>query len=177
MKKSALGVITFSFLIFSSCSLKYVETPNVEEIIPEFVFENTNMTSYDDSVKKTQVSAGVLEQYKQSSENYAKDLSFTAYSNSGEVTSEGKCGYLFADTSKETYQLFDDITLVNNSENIKFHADALQWNGKTEQLTSGKSDTVKIEKDKTVIVGSGFSANGLSRDFKFTGAVSGEVQD
>ena len=177
MKKIILGTVLISLFALCGCSLKYVETPNVDDVVPEFVFENTTMTSYQKNKKKTVVNAETLEQYKNSTESYAKGLEFTAFDDKGKVSSEGQCDYLFADTKKETYQLSDNITLKNHSDNINFYADALKYDGKTEQLTSGKSDTVKIEKDNTVIHGSGFSASGVSKTYRFTGAVSGEIEE
>jgi len=177
MKKTILGFISISLLCLCSCSLKYVDTPNVDDVVPEFVFENTTLTSYEKNAKKTIVNAEVMEQYKNSTESYAKGLTFTAFDSKGKVTSEGSCGYLFADSKKETYQLYEDITLLNHNDKINFYADALKWNGKTEQLTSGRSDTVKVEKDSTVIHGSGFSASGISKTYRFTGAVSGDIDD
>ena len=52
----------------------------------------------------------------------------------------------------------------------------LRWNGKTEQLTGGRRDTVRIEKDGTIIYGTGFSASGVSKKFGFAGTVSGEIE-
>lgn len=175
MKKNWLFLI-FAIILFCSCSLKYAQTPNVEDEIPEFVFEGTKMTSYEKSAKKTEIQADVLEQYKNSSQSYAKGIEFFAYDD-GEISSEGSCGYLFVDSKKEIYQLYENINVYNYSDNTKFSADALKWNGKSEQLTSGKSDSVKIEKDNTVIVGSGFSASGVSKTYTFTGAVSGTITD
>lgn len=177
MKKSLIGTVLLSLTVFCSCSLKYTETPVVDDVVPEFVFENTTMKSYEKNKKVSQVQAEVLEQYKNTAENYAKGLNFTSYDKNGKVTSEGKCGYLFADTNKEMYQLYDNIVMTNHEDNITFHANALKWNGRTEQLTSGKSDTVKIIKDSTVIHGSGFSASGVSRTYRFTGAVSGDIDE
>lgn len=176
MKKNWL-FLNFAIILCCSCSLKYAQTPNVEDEIPEFVFEGTKMTSYEKSAKKTEIQAEVLEQYKNSSQSYAKGIEFSAYDDDGKISSEGSCGYLFADTKKEIYQLYENINVYNHSDNTKFSSDALKWNGKSEQLTSGKSDSVKIEKDNTVIVGSGFSASGVSKTYKFTGAVSGTITD
>ena len=52
----------------------------------------------------------------------------------------------------------------------------LKWNGKTEQLTGGRKDTVRVEKDGTVLYGTGFSASGVSKTFSFAGTVSGEIE-
>lgn len=175
MKKTLFFVIILCSLC--SCSLKYAQTPKVEDEIPEFVFEGTKMTSYEKNAKKTEIQAEVLEQYKNSSQSYAKGIEFSAYDDDGKLSSEGSCGYLFADTKKEIYQLYENINVHNYSDDTKFSADALKWNGKSEQLTSGKSDSVKVEKDNTVIIGSGFSASGVSKTYKFTGAVSGTITD
>lgn len=177
MKKSFFILSIISIFSICSCSLKYRETPNVDDIIPEFIFENTKMTSYEKNTKKMEVKSQIVEQYKNSSQSFAKDVEFLSYDDKSELLNEGNCGYLFADSKNEIYQLYDDISLYNHTDNIKFSADVLKWNGKTEQLTSGKSDSVKVEKDNTVIIGSGFSASGVSKSYKFTGAVSGTITD
>ncbi|MCR5284078.1 MAG: LPS export ABC transporter periplasmic protein LptC [Treponema sp.] len=175
MKNKIFTPLIFSLCLFSACSLKYTETPVVDSLVPEFVFEDVSMKSYEDKEKLSEVNAGTLEQYKNSSESYARNLNFKSFNKEGKVSQEGSCGYLFADTKKESYQLFDDITIKDYSDNINFYASALQWDGKNEQLTSGKSENVKVEKDDTVIVGSGFSASGVSRSYRFTGSVSGSM--
>ena len=64
----------------------------------------------------------------------------------------------------------------NVEEEMRFYANILRWNEKTEQLTSGRSDMVKIEKDDTSIRGSGFSADGVSKQFSFSGNVTGNIE-
>ena len=79
-------------------------------------------------------------------------------------------------SSKMTYS--ELVTSIENREveNIKISADSLRWNGKSEQLTSGRNDMVKIEQNDTVMYGSGFSASGVSKKYAFTGVVSGEIK-
>ena len=83
---------------------------------------------------------------------------------------------LFADTGKKIYELYDDINLYNTSEKMRFYASALKWNGRTEQLTSGRGDMVKIEKDDTIMRGSGFTASGISKTFSFRGNITGTIE-
>ena len=52
----------------------------------------------------------------------------------------------------------------------------LKWNANNEQLTSGRGDIVRVEKDDTVIRGSGFSASGISKTFSFRGNVTGDIE-
>lgn len=167
-----MGTVLLSF----SCSLKYDETVNVEERVPEFIFQDTSMVRNEDNRITFQMQADLLEQYKKSSETFATNVSFKSYDDDGSLATEGQCGLLFSDTDKKLYELYDDIKLFNRSENTSFYAQILRWNEKTEQLTSGRGEMVKVEKDDTVIRGTGFSASGISKKFSFRGTVSGEIQ-
>ena len=165
------------FLIFSlSCSLKYDETVNAEETNPEFVFTQAKMIRYKNDRESVKVFADSIEQYKDSDITYGKNVSFTTFDDEQQVETEGSCGYLYADSEKEIYELYDGIKLYNKVQNTNFFANMLKWNGKTEQLTGGKRDTARIEKDGTVIYGTGFSASGVSKTFNFSGTVSGEIE-
>lgn len=168
--------ICLTSVLFFSCSLKYGETVNVEEKTPEFVFQETTITRYEDKNITVEIAAGTLEQYKDSSETFAKDVNFTAYNDEGEVRTEGICGYLFTDTEREIYELYDNIELYNHDDKTKFFADVLKWDAQNEQLTSGRGNNVRIETDDTVMVGSGFSASGVSKTFVFTGSVTGDIE-
>ena len=170
-----LLLISSSFFCFS-CSLKYEETVNAEETNPEFVFTQAKMIRYKNSRESVKVFADSIEQYKDSDITYGKNVSFTTYDEEQQVETEGSCGYLYADSEKEIYELYDGIKLYNKVQNTNFFANMLKWNGKTEQLTGGKRDTARIEKDGTVIYGTGFSASGVSKTFNFSGTVSGEIE-
>ena len=159
-----------------SCSLKYDEVVNAEESNPEFVFTHARMIRYKKAEESVEVYADSIEQYKDSDQTYAKNVSFTTYDDNQAVETEGSCGYVYADSEKEIYELYDGIKLYNKAQNTNFFANTLKWNGKTEQLTGGKRDTAKIEKDGTVIYGTGFSASGVSKTFSFSGTVSGEIE-
>lgn len=176
--KGVLKSLLFSILILFtfSCSLKYSETVEAEDKVPEFVFEETKMVRYEDSKPTLELTAETLEQYKNSNETYGKEIAFTSYDDEGELETEGSCGIIYADTGKKLYELYDDINVYNAPENMRFYAQILKWNGKSEQLTSGRSDMVKIEKDDTIMRGSGFSASGISKTFSFRGNITGTIE-
>ena len=134
------------------------------------------MVRYENSQPNLEITAGTLEQYKNSNETYGKDISFTAYDKDGNVETQGSCGIIFADTGKKLYELYDDINLDNKPENMHFYANALRWDGRSEQLTSGRSDMVKIEKDDTIMRGTGFSASAISKTFSFRGNITGTIE-
>lgn len=169
-------ILLIIFVLLSSCSLKYSETVNSEDKVPEFVFEDTKMIRYEDNQPSLEVSAATLEQYKNTNESYGKDISFISYDKEGKTETEGSCGIIFADTGKKIYELYDDINVYNAPEKMRFFANVLKWDGATEQLTSGRSDMVKIEKDDTIMRGSGFSASGISKKFSFRGNITGTIE-
>ncbi len=172
-----LNRISSIILIFltTSCSLKYSESVNVEDKVPEFIFEDTQLIRYEADQPTIEVHAERLEQYKNSSESYAQDIQFKAYDKEGNLTTEGSCGLLSADTSSKRYGLYDNITVNNLEEKMKFSAESLYWNATTEQLISGRGDMVKVEKDDITIRGAGFSSSGISKEFSFTGNVVGNI--
>ena len=176
MKKSNRIFSIILILLSTSCSLKYSETVNSEDKVPEFVFEDTRLVRYEDKKPTLEVSAESLEQYKNTNETYGKGVSFVSYDKEGKLETEGSCGIIFADTGTKIYELYDDINLYNISDKMRFYANALRWNGRTEQLTSGRGDMVKIEKDDTIMRGSGFTASGISKTFSFRGNITGTIE-
>ena len=160
--------------IFTGCSLKYDQTVTDDEEFPEFIFSNATFRRYENNKSSMVLNAGRLEQYKDGKSMYGKDISFSVFDDDGSLSTKGSCGYLAANTSTKKYALYSSIKIENLKEQMQLMADALKWNGKSEQLTSGKTDTVTIIKDKTTIRGSGFSASAVSKKYAFTGVVTGQ---
>lgn len=177
MKRHGILVLfsVSSLIILGSCSLKYDQEKNVRDIVPEFAFTDSVMTRYEDDKKKMELKVGNLEQYKDGYSVFAKDVDFSFYED-GEVSMDGNCGYLSANTNTEVYEMFDSIKLKNHKEEMSVSGKSFHWNGKTEQLTSGRNDTVTIEKDGMTVYGSGFSASGASSAFSFTSVVTGNIE-
>ena len=71
--------LIFSTLLFFSCSVKYEETVRAEDAVPEFIFSNVELKRYEKNKLSISFSAEQLEQYKKSSESYAKNIEFSAY--------------------------------------------------------------------------------------------------
>lgn len=168
----------FSILIpavlFSSCSLKYSQNYQDESNVPEFIFTDATFSRYEDNAKTLSLSASRLEQYSDGKSMYAKDVDFKVIDKAGKVTTEGTCDLLSSDSNEKKYILYDNINITNKKDELTVTADTLRWNGKTEQLTSSRNDMVSIKKGNTVMHGSGFSASGVSKQFSFTGVVTGE---
>lgn len=173
--KFFVTVLLFLTILNFSCSLKYSETPEVSDKVPEFIFNDTSITKYENSKEKMKITAQILEQYKDSSQSYAQQVEFYSFDKKGKLETEGKCGLLSLNTETDIYEMFDNIEVLNHEENTKFFAEVLRWNSKNEQLTSGRGNVVTVQKDDTIIKGSGFSASGISKSFSFKGNVTGEI--
>ncbi len=174
MKKTRLFLLILLFVVYG-CSLKYGTPAYDEQNVPEFSFDNVQFNRFEEGKISMSLEAARLEQYKDGKTTCAKDVGFKLIDEDGKVSTEGSCALIFADSEAEKYVLYDNIELHTVKDDITVSADTIKWNGKSEQLTSGRNDTVTIKKGNTAMVGSGFSASGVSRTFAFTGVVTGEA--
>lgn len=162
---------------FLSCSLNYGTEQSSESTVPEFSFKNAVFNRYEDGTTSISLQAEKLEQYKSDGSSYAQNAEFKTYSKSGELDTEGFCQLLASNTNSKEYSLFDGISLNIYSQDLKLQAQSLHYNGKTEQLTSDRNETVTIERKNTVIQGKGFSASAVSKTYSFENQVSGTIKD
>lgn len=172
---SIFAAILFSSLLLPSCSLKYDEPVNTESLSPELQFINVDYKRYKNKKLDTQIKADILERYRNDGSAYAKNAEFFAWNDKSELTTEGSCALLGIDSQNDIYTLFNSIFLHNIEQNFQLKATNLKWNGKTEQLSSGKNDTVYLIRNDIEIEGTGFSASGISRSFTFEESVSGVI--
>jgi hypothetical protein len=97
-------LLIFLPFLFLSCSLKEGEELDIENIVPEFVFSNAKMTRYENNSVTLELNAETIEQYKNSSQTFAKDVEFSSYEKNKLVT-EGSCNFIGANTDSELYEL------------------------------------------------------------------------
>lgn len=171
-------IFFLTFIAFSlfSCSLKYDEETVSKDVTPEFIFENPSLIRVEGGKKSVVVNAEKIEKYKSNSVFYASDVFFETFNQYEETDAKGSCGLLFADLDSQIYELFDGIALFSREYDTNFYANVLKWDGKTEQLIGSKRDTVRVEKNDTILFGTGFSASGVSSSFHFNGTVTGEIE-
>jgi LPS export ABC transporter protein LptC len=169
---------TALFLILTvSCSLNYGNEQSSESSVPEFSFENATYNRYSNNKKTAEIKASRLEQYKSDGRSYAKDAQFKTYNDYGDLDTEGECTLLAADTREKHYSLYQDIVLSLHSQDMTLNAQALFFDGKTEQLTGSIDDDVKIIRKNTEVTGRGFSASGVNRTYSFNSSISGTVTE
>ncbi|WP_296322934.1 LPS export ABC transporter periplasmic protein LptC [Treponema sp. UBA3813] len=174
-KKSVLISLFFSLIFSFSCSLTYTNGENSEDKIPEFIFKNAQYTKYQNGKKNLQLKAEQLEQYKSDNAVFAKNADFTSYNSEGSKETSGSCQLIAANTKKEIYNLFGDISLSMASQEMEISANVLRFNKKTEQISSGNNSTVTLNKKDIQMTGKGFSASGVSKSYSFLGGVSGKI--
>ncbi len=175
-KHTEAGIVILFALMTGSCTLHYGEQQRTEDKYPELTFSNVTVTRYEDASETMQIKAAVLEQYKNQS-LYAREAKFKIWNEDKELETEGSCTLLGIDTENEIYSMFNSIRVKTLKQDMELYAENLMWNAKTEQLISGKNDLVSIKQDGVSISGTGFSASGISKNFSFTGAVTGTVQN
>ena len=168
--------IFLSAISFFSCSLKYEDSNSIDKNTPEFTFKNASYSKYENNKKTMQLKADKLEQYKSDGAYFAQNVNFNTWDKNENLQSTGKCQLLGADTKKELYLLFNDISIQSEEQNLSIIAQSLKYDGKTEQLTSAQGDTVFIKRDDLSLEGQGFSASGVSKQFKFNSKISGTLE-
>ena len=133
-----------SIFLLISCAIQYDTIVDNSDEVPEFVLANAKISRYEKSKLRVSVNAAMVEQYKQQSLYYAKDVSCEIFSEEGELQTEVSFGYAAADTGKEIYTLFDSITVNNYAEDTMVNAESLKWSGKTGLLASRENSEVVI---------------------------------
>ena len=175
MKKSYYILLSSVFFLSISCSLNYLTSENSEDKIPEFSFKNAQYTKYETSKKNITLKAELLEQYKSDNAVFARNAEFETFSKDGNEETSGSCQLIAANTKKEIYTLYGDIKLNLQKQDMQILADSLNFNKKSEQITSGKNSEVKLTKKDVTMSGYGFSASGVSKSFSFLENVSGNI--
>ena len=166
-----------SFLVlFSSCSLNYAREENFEETNPEMIFNNAVFSRFRSNKVSVSIEAGKMEQYKGGGESFAADVSFRTFDKNGKAESEGTCALISADTKNENYYLFGNINLNLMTDKTRILAEYLNFDKRSEQITSGSESVVSIIRENAEISGTAFSASGVSRSFNFMKNVSGTLE-
>mgnify|MGYP002853800928 CR=1 FL=1 len=176
MKKSRVLPFLFFTFFSLSCSLNYLKGENSEDTIPEFNFKNADYTRYESSKKNIVLRAEELEQYKSDNAIFAKNASFETFDSSGKSETSGECDLIAANTKKDIYTLYGNIELSLPKQDMQISADSLNFNKKTEQLTSGKNSEVRLTKKDVTMSGYGFSASGVNHSFSFIDTVLGTIE-
>lgn len=164
-------------ILFSSCSLNYVNEENSEDTTPEFIFNKAVFNRYKSNRQSLFISADKIEQYKTGDYSYAKTANFRTFDKKGVLETEGRCELLSADSKNENYYLFGNIELSLVKDKTTLNAECLNFDKKSEQITSGSENKVSVSKDDLEVSGVGFSASGISRSFSFMSDVSGTIYD
>ena len=177
MKKifSSRKIIIPLILCICSCSLKYEEGKNIEDKMPELIFTNAELNRYNDGTRSMQLKAEQLEQYKDNGSAYARNPVFSTWTTDKKLDTTGRCNLLSVNSKEDIYTLFSEIQINNFSNDVEIHAQNLKFNGNTKQLSAGKDEQVEIRRQGLSMIGTGFSASGVSNSFSFSSGVDGTL--
>ncbi len=180
-------VLLFFLLLItvSSCSIDYgTDTADVSGA-PDFLFYDTTLTRVQNGNPRAVMQATLIEQYGEENCLYGKDLSFKLLSATGSLTTKGTCNLFSIDQNNQIYSFFDSVDITSYDQDVIISAANLQWNNRTEQMTSDISRPVTIttgttgpnnsNTTRTTITGTGLVIDGVSRTFTFSETVTGSV--
>ncbi|MBP5358634.1 MAG: LPS export ABC transporter periplasmic protein LptC [Treponema sp.] len=143
--------------------------------MPELIFTNADLTRYKDGKLTMELKAEQVEQYKDNGSTYARNPEFSTWDSNDNLDTTGSCSLLAVNSKENVYTLFSDILINNSSNDVEIHAQNLRFNGNTKQLIAGKDEEVEIIRENLALVGTGFSASGISNSFSFNSGVSGTL--
>ena len=170
--------ICVNAVLFASCSFNYAEGLDGEKSYPDMEMTGASLSRYEDSRLSLALSAGMLEIYDEDRVWAGSDVSLVQYQGdgSGQIESEASAGLVLIDDSNAMYSLGGTVRFHLVKEDMLLLADALRWEKSTNRLSGTKSGAVEVsDGDGTVIRGTGFFADTLSREYRFDNSISGEM--
>jgi hypothetical protein len=165
-------------LFFLSCSFNYNEGLDTTKSYPDMEMTGVTLSRYEDARVSMTLNAGILELYNSDKVWAGTDVSFTQYSKDGDgkIESEASAGIALIDDEASLYSLGNDVRFVVVKDDLSVEATDLQWAKKTNRLCGSESGEVEITKgDGTLLRGTGFFADTLSREYWFSGVVEGAM--
>ncbi len=165
-------------LFFLSCSFNYNEGLDMTKAYPDMEMSGVTLSRYENARVSMTLTAGMLELYDSDKVWAGTDISFTQYSKDGDkkVESEAFAGIALIDDKASVYSLGNDVRFRVVKDDLSVEADDLQWAKKTNRLCGSESGEVEIQKaDGTILRGTGFFADTLSREYWFAGVVEGTM--
>ncbi len=165
-------------LCVSACSFDYGSELADDTSIPEMTMTGVNASRYENARLSVELRASILEMYDADKIWTASDVEFVQYTNTGDgaIEAEGSAGLFLVDDAADVYSLGQTASFRIVEDNLFLTASDLRWDRSVHTLVSGLASSVELERsDGSVIVGTGFSANTLSREYQFTGSVAGKL--
>ena len=163
------------FLLFTACSLKYENSSNAENTVPEIISEVAVFSSVEDEKKLFSVKTEKMEQYQGSSRSCSKKLDFEFFNKDGILQAQGRCDFLYADENTGEYILCGNIKIEQTDNEITIFSESLKWNEQSQRLYGQKNEKVTLTKKNLTVEGTGFCASAADNQFSFSGNVHGTL--
>ncbi len=170
-------ILPFAVLA-TACSFNYAEGDGAGKTLPEMVITDAKAVRYESARVSIVFEASVLEVYDADKVWAASRVAFIDYANDGSktVSMEGSAGLLLLDDKNGVYQLGDEASFRVVKDDVSLSAPDLKWRKRDNVLVGPRDGVVEMrEGDGTVLRGSGFFADTLSRTYSFSGGINGEM--
>lgn len=166
-------------LLLLSCSFDYSSTVESENEKPDLVMQDVDYVRVTDGTISLHLQADQIDRYEKKRLLQVQNIRFEQFSKeASEPEALGTAGVAQFWTATSDANFTDGVRIVIKSEDLSVESKALQWSNSQKKLFGLPNEPVLLKKgDGSVLVGTGFKADGRSRSWQFEGAVSGTYQE
>lgn len=167
-------------LFLTGCS--FVKPENSSPDAPKFVFENMHIVRYTDKVPKFAVDAELMESFPAKEIFAAKNIYLVSYTDSSTADNlqpelKASAGQALLLQKQHQYFLGDSVFIRSEKDDVTISAENLFYNEDAHILYGAENETVRLQRgDGSFLTGKNFSANAVSKQYEFTEAVSGKIE-
>lgn len=178
MNFHALAVIAVAGIsgFMLSCSFNYGNDVAGNDTLPDMTMSAVSASRYEDAKLSLTASAGKLEMYDEDQIWAGEDVSFMQYDpdEPTKLQAEGTAGLLLVNNKDKVYSLGNGVAFQFVPDELTVEAQNLQWNKQAHILRGSLTEEVEIRKENgSIIKGTGFFADTLSRFYEFEQTTSG----
>ena len=168
--------VLFSTVLFSTaCTFDYGTGDGLDETRPDIVMENIEYVRIRGGDVLARFQAEYAERYEKTQTMHLREFAFEQMEDRGEtVNVEGTAGAARVFLDSGDMILSGGVIINIESEDITINTRELEWRDEEKSLIGASEEEVEITRsDGTQFTGRGLSANIRSRNWVFSGAVSG----
>jgi LPS export ABC transporter protein LptC len=160
-------------LVLSGCSFDYGLPSGEARGRPDIEMEGVEYTRVRDGDPLVRFRADRAERWEERRIMELENFSFEQYEGR-EVNAHGGAGTASVELDSGNIELENGVSIEVDSENLIIETGRLNWQDKERILSGPEEGAVVIRRsDGTFFSGQGFTANARSRNWEFTGEVSG----
>lgn len=172
-------ILVFCIMAVLSCSFDYSSMEEAENNRPDLVMQDVDYVRVTDGSIAFHMQADKLDHFENNHLFQVQNIRFEQFPKGvTEPDTVGSAGFAQFWTTTQDAVFTEGVRIVIPSEDLSVEAKSLQWHNSQKRLLGSQEDQVLLKKsDGSMLVGKGFSADGRSKSWQFTGPVSGIYQE